>query len=231
MQRLLMFLLLGLFCLQGCTVEQEEVLGANANANREEGFKGYGTQRVQALLGPLSDLMVPDKTTKGFVYSAHLRANVTPHLQGKRDEGMGDEGFLTLRPGVTRDKYILRDSPQMRQKKESKLSVQESHSLEGIIKSRIERLENVHHAYVLSDENDIVIGVESKEQNRPKLYRTIRESIKDLVDVDQVTITTSHSHINRMNALEKGMQTSRPFEDVGGFGAEMVDFLKRNRSR
>jgi hypothetical protein len=225
------YLLLTAFLLTGCTVPQKTEMGANSN--RDEGFSGYGVNQARQLEGPLSDLMVPDQSPKGLVDPAPHLVREGAYITGKRDLSMhvdrsiNGQRILNNRPGVVRDKYAHSNNPNVKRKTtvQQRKHYQATSEVTLKIEQRVERLENVRDAHVITDGERFVVGLESSEQDRPKLIRTVKEEISGIADLNKVYITTDRIIINRMNALEHHVNLPRPFESIGGAIGDIADLI------
>ena len=226
------YLLMTTLLLTGCTIPQKAEMGANPD--RDQGYSGYGVAQTRQLEGPLSDLMVPDDAPKGLTDPAPRLVREGAYLTGTRDLSMRNDHtrsgqrILNNRPGVVRDKYALSNEPNVqskRSKQNANTPLQATDSLTRLIEQRVESLENVRDAHVISDGERIVVGLESREQDRPKLLREVEQEISEVVELNQVYITTDRKIINRMNALEHQVSLPAPFESVGGAIGDIVDLV------
>ncbi|ARK30396.1 YhcN/YlaJ family sporulation lipoprotein [Halalkalibacter krulwichiae] len=227
--KLSIFLILAMM-LAGCTIPQQAEMGANSN--REEGFNGYGVAQTRQFEGPLSDLMVPDNAPKGLTDPASKLDKEGAYVTGRRDLSMDNEGtrygqrILSNRPGVIRGRYVHSNNPNVDRK--AKVQQFDSQAKDGItreIEQRVESLENVRDAHVITDGQRIVVALESSEQDRPKLIGTVKEEIKEVADLSNIYITTDRRIINRINALEHHVNLPRPFESIGGAVGDIADLV------
>ncbi|WP_088102127.1 YhcN/YlaJ family sporulation lipoprotein [Halalkalibacter urbisdiaboli] len=214
-------------CLSGCVIEQKQQMGANSD--RTQGFSGYGTENARDWEGPLMDLMVPDRAPKGLTDKSQEILNDPNYLINNRNLGMNHQGINSQgariqahRPGTIRDKQIRSDEPYLRSKGNAK--AQHQASLTETIEQRVKSLESVHDVHVISDGQVVVLGIESSESDRKKLYRSVKNEVRNLVDINRVRITTNRQLINRMKRLEHQMAPI-PF---GGTIAEIIDGLESN---
>lgn len=229
--RHLSWLLMTLLLLSGCQVEQKSVLGANAD--RDQGFSGYGVERARHWEGPLTVMMVPKQAPKGITDPAKHLLQEGAYTTGKRNLSMRHEGIrhkgariLNNRPGVIRDKYVLSDKPYLQRKATVQYQEhQATTSLTKQIESRVEALEKIDDAHVMTDGEQIVIGVESSEQDRRKLIQSIEREIEGMVNLSSVHITTNRRILNRMKAFEHHVDLPRPLEPIGGAVGELVDLI------
>ncbi|MFC0559975.1 YhcN/YlaJ family sporulation lipoprotein [Halalkalibacter alkalisediminis] len=224
------YLLVAALLLTGCTVPQQADMGANSN--RTEGFNGYGVNQTRQMEGPLSDLMVPDHAPKGLSDPTSELIGQGAYKTGKRDLSIANEQsiygqrILSNRPGVVRERYAHSNNPDVNQKQSNRQKdFQATSSQTRTIEEHVESLEIVRDAHVITDGDRIIIGLESSEQDRPKLIKTVKEEVSELVDTANVYITTDRKIINRMNALEHGVGLPRPFESIGGAVGDIVDLV------
>ncbi|WP_332630245.1 YhcN/YlaJ family sporulation lipoprotein [Halalkalibacter flavus] len=216
--------------LTGCTIPQEAEMGASPDRN--EGFNGYGVQQVRALEGPISDMMVPDQSPKGLTDPVrHLtdRGSYTTRHRNlsMKHEGLNQQGarILSNRPGVLRDKYSYSNDPHVARNNNGMRNQQATTEITREIETRVESLENVRDAHVMTDGNHIVIGVESREQDRVKLKRLVEDEVRQITDLRNVRITTDRKMINRMNAVEHHVGLDKPFDSIGGTAGELTDLV------
>ncbi|KHF37956.1 YhcN/YlaJ family sporulation lipoprotein [Halalkalibacter okhensis] len=216
--------------LTGCTIPQEAEMGASPDRN--EGFNGYGVQHVRAFEGPLSDLMVPDHSPKGLTDPVHHLTDrgsyTTRHRNlSMKHEGLNQQGarILSNRPGVLRDKYSYSNDPHVARKNKGIRNQQATSEITKEIETRVESLENIRDAHVMTDGSHIVIGIESSEQDRVKLRRIVEEEVKQVTDLRNVYITTDRKTINRMNAVEHHIGLDQPFESIGGTAGDLADLV------
>ncbi|MFC0470204.1 YhcN/YlaJ family sporulation lipoprotein [Halalkalibacter kiskunsagensis] len=226
------YLLIGILILTGCTLPQKEEMGANTNRN--EGFSGFGVAQARNLEGPLSDLMVPDDAPKGLTDPAPQLMREGAYTTGKRNLSMPHEGInqqgpriLNNRPGIIRDKYPHSSDSRLHKKItiQNNRHQQASTDITRKIETRIEALENIHDAHVMSDGNKIIIGLESNEQDRGKLRRSVEQEIEQVTDLSNVYITTNRNIVNRMSALEHHVSLKQPFDAIGGTVGELADLI------
>lgn len=226
MKKLICIILIsGILICGGCQIEQKSVMGANSN--REEGFSGYGVTRVRSLEGPLMDLVVPDRAPKGFTDPVHSLHHEGQYTTKKRIlSTRRGERILNNRPNVLRDKYAHRDKPYL-QKKSYQVQTEQTAQGERLrrIERRIEALEHIEDAHVLAEGDQIIIGIESDEQDRKKLIEAVENEISDEVGGATVYITTNRRLINQMNAIEHHVSWPHPFEGVGGTVGEFADLI------
>ncbi|MCM3713507.1 YhcN/YlaJ family sporulation lipoprotein [Alkalihalobacillus oceani] len=218
-------LIMGILFCGGCQVEQKSVMGANSN--REEGFSGYGVARVRGLEGPLMDLVVPDRAPKGLTDPVHSLRHEGQYTTNKRIlSTKRGERVLNNRPNVLRDKYAHRDKPYL-QRKSYQAQTEQTAQGERLrrIEQRIEALEHIEDAHVLAEDDQIIIGIESYEQDRKKLIKSVENEIRDEIGGSTVYITTNRRLINQMNAIEHHVSWPHPFEGVGGTVGELADLI------
>ncbi|WP_209122665.1 YhcN/YlaJ family sporulation lipoprotein [Alkalihalobacillus sp. BA299] len=211
MKRLLSFIVLFLTILamfSGCgVVEQKHPMGANHY--RDEGFSGYGTERARYLEGPASDMMVPDSAPKGRTDRAQLIADDNMYYTSERNLGFKSQGLdwggssvYNNAPGTIKDKYILGDRPHLRRQQVQQQN--QNLSKEDSVRKHVMSIETIDEVYVFSHEGMLVIGIESSEQNRPKLIREVEEAISEIVDLENVRIATDRRNVNRIRAIVEG---------------------------
>ncbi|WP_158211609.1 YhcN/YlaJ family sporulation lipoprotein [Alkalihalobacterium alkalinitrilicum] len=216
----IVMLLLILTIVSGCgVVEQKHPMGANHF--RDEGFSGFGTHRVRHLEGPVSDMMVPDGTPKGRTDRAHLIAEDNMYYTSERNLGFKSQGtnrsgarIYNNAPGTLDDKYILSDQPHLKRKK-----IDLNHqniSKEEQVRQQLMAIENIEDVYIFTHDGMLVIGIESAEQNRPKLIREVEEVIAEEVELENVRIATDRRNVNRIRAIVEGGDTGEPFQGIGG---------------
>ncbi len=205
-----------------------------ANPNRNEGFSGYGVTHARNLEGPLSDMMVPDDAPKGLTDPAPHLTHEGAYTTGKRNLSMDHEGInkqgpriLNNRPGIIRDKYPHSTDTQLNEKTtiQSNRHLQATTDLTRKIEARVEALENVRDAHVMTDGNRIVIGLESNEQDRVKLRRSVEQEVEQVTELSNIYITTNRKMINRMNAIEHHVGIDKPFDSIGGTVGDLADLL------
>ncbi|WP_227936276.1 YhcN/YlaJ family sporulation lipoprotein [Alkalihalobacillus deserti] len=223
------YLLIAVIFLTGCTIPQQEDMGANSDRN--EGFSGYGVNQMRELEGPLSDLMVPDEAPNGLTDPASELVQQGAYITGRRDlsitkdRSINGQRILSNRPGVLRGMYSHSNNPDVNKSNQKGKHYQATSDQTRTIEQRVESLQIVRDAHVITDGNRIIIGLESSEQDRPKLIQTVKEEIAEMVDLTNVYITTDRQIINRMNALEHGVGLPRPFESIGGAVGDIVDLV------
>ncbi len=212
-------------------MDQKQTMGANAE--RSQGFSGYGVERVRDLEGPLTDLMVPDRAPKGITDPVKQLGKKNPTITNKQKISMldGTEShkspkILNNRLGVIRDKPPLGSKPFL----DKKITVQNQEKqattpLTQQIEARVERLEHINDAHVITDGTFVVIGIETNESNRNKIIQSIEREIGDIVDLSTVHITVSREMINRMKAIEHGVSLPGPFKSTGGTAGELIDLM------
>lgn len=200
------FLFFSITLLTGCFVVEQNL---GASDSREEGFSGYGTARVRNLEGPLSDMMVPDGTPKGRIDRVREIAEENKYFTDERVLGFENQGtnrsgarIYSNRPGTLHDNYILRDKPYISSNKEERHVGHTATNNE--IRDRIENIEFIERAYVYSQDNLVLIGVESSERNRPKIVRAIEEEMEGMVPLEQVKIALDRRNVSKIRALEEG---------------------------
>ncbi|TWI58951.1 sporulation lipoprotein YhcN/YlaJ [Halalkalibacter nanhaiisediminis] len=227
----LRFLLIMMILMSGCQVDQKQTMGANSN--RSQGFSGYGVDNVRQMEGPLSDMMIPDQAPSGLTDAAryldktgtsiNAKRNVSEKHHGKRYVGTK---ILNNRLGVIRDKYVLGDKPYLEKRQDTHtFERQATLPLTKQIERRVESLEHVADAHVMTDGDLIVIGVESNESDRKKLIQSIQKEIEDIVNPTSVSITTNRRILNRMKAIEHHVHVPSPFKSQGGTIGEFVDLV------
>ncbi|UOE92229.1 YhcN/YlaJ family sporulation lipoprotein [Alkalihalobacillus sp. LMS39] len=228
MKRLSVFsaLFLILVMTSGCVIEQQQPLGTNNN--RDEGFSGYGTNEARELEGPLSDMMVPDWAPKGRTDRAGQIARNNEYVPKERNLGFEEQGtnrvgprIFSNRPGTLRDKYMLSNKPHLEKQYEPNV---EGLSNEDAIESIVLSFKEVENVHVVTHDGQTLVGVQSSEQNRRKLRRDIKEELKK-ENIDHVHIATDRRTVSRIQALERGMSTAEPFEEIGAMFAEIMDTI------
>ncbi|WP_100407289.1 YhcN/YlaJ family sporulation lipoprotein [Bacillus solitudinis] len=223
-----MFLLL---CLAGCIVEQKQPMGANSD--RTQGFSGYGVLQARAWEGPLTDLMVPDSSPKGLTDPTQSSLGEGNFSVEKRNLNLNHQGInrqgsriTSHKPGILRDKQIQSDEPYLKSNQSNRFTNQPVQDIATEIERKLKLLEHVHDVHVVSDGEIYVIGVESNEGDRKKLYRSVKKEVNNIVHINRVRITTNRRLINRMKALEHHVDIGHnPF---GGTIAEIVDIFETN---
>ncbi|WP_096200842.1 YhcN/YlaJ family sporulation lipoprotein [Bacillus sp. FJAT-45350] len=213
--------------LSGCSLEQKQIMGANANEN--EGFSGYGTERVRYMEGPLTDMMVIDETPKGRTKYSEDIARKNINISGERNLSMPNQGtnrvgsrVLTNSPGLLHDKRMMSDKPHM---EKSGITIQQENDLESVIQSRLLAFNNVHEVHVITIDNKTLVGVKSSEQNRKKLELELRNDLSKIMSLENIYIATDRLNANRIKALKKGFSTAEPFEGIGAAWSEIIDNL------
>ncbi|WP_170885533.1 YhcN/YlaJ family sporulation lipoprotein [Bacillus alkalicellulosilyticus] len=211
--------------LSGCVVDQQQKFGANSN--REEGYSGFGTDRVRSMEGPLSDMMVPDAAPKGRVDLAKPIAEQNDYVKEERlldFEGQGTNRngnrVLVNRPGTLRGKYLMSDKPHLTKKYNVNI---ENLSDEDKVRQTLFSYEEVEDVHIVTSDGMILVGVESPEQNRRKLRRDLKQIVKEETDVDNVIIALERPMVSRIQALEHGISTGEPFEEFGAGLAEIIE--------
>ena len=101
-------------------------------------------------------------------------------------------------PGTLRDKYILGDEPHLRHKQGQENAGQNAQNQEERVRAIISSFENVNEFYVFTHNGIMLIGIESSEQNRPKLIVEVEEAISDVVDLKNVRIATDRQNVNKI---------------------------------
>ncbi|MDT8859924.1 YhcN/YlaJ family sporulation lipoprotein [Alkalihalobacillus sp. MEB130] len=224
------YLFIAAAVLTGCTIPQQADMGASPDRN--EAFNGYGVNHVRGLEGPLSDLMVPDQSPKGLTDPVLHSTGEGSHVTRQRNLSMKHEGvnhqgprILSNRPGVLRDKYSYSNDPNVGRLDKGQQAQQATTELTKEIEKRVESLQNVRDAHVMTDGDQIVIGIESSEQDRVKLKRVVEEEVQQVTDIRRVHITTDRKLINRMNALEHHVGMDKPFDSIGGAVGDLADLV------
>ncbi|MDY7222312.1 YhcN/YlaJ family sporulation lipoprotein [Halalkalibacterium halodurans] len=200
---------------------------------RDQGHEARGTAHTwQGLEGPLTDMMIPERTRNGLARRDSKTFGEQREQAGAK-RGLGfrhqSQRILKDRMGTVEDMPQISDHPHMKQR-QLQVGVQEVQTREQAIKQRLLNLESVHNVYVLSNGHSLIIGVDAAESNRKKLHRTISETIDDLVDLNRVTITTKRAHLQRMRTFEEGYHLGQPIEAVEGFWGEMVERFNQDQS-
>ncbi|MDE5411837.1 YhcN/YlaJ family sporulation lipoprotein [Alkalihalobacterium chitinilyticum] len=215
----MLMLLLAMF--SGCgVVEQKHPMGANHF--REEGFSGFGTNRARNHEGPLSDMMVPDGVPKGRTDRAQPIAQNNMYYTSERNLGFKTQGtnrsgarIYNNIPNTIRGKYVLGDRPHLRHKQMDNEKLQTLDTNDSI-RQRLLAIENINEVYVLPHEGVLLIGIESPEQNRPKLIQEVEEELSEVVDLDRVRIAIDRRNVNRIRAVLEGNDIAEPFQGIGG---------------
>ncbi|WP_062046910.1 YhcN/YlaJ family sporulation lipoprotein [Bacillus sp. JCM 19034] len=224
----LIILLMILFTFTACTVPQKQPFGANShNMNGENEHIALYRQHE----GPLTDLMIPDQSPLG------IGQHTTEVLQQKgqstiknlgKHEGNQFKGsrIFTNRPGVLQDKYALRrqTNDQQLKKDQSHIVIQSNSTKEREIEKRVEKLQLVRDAHVISEGSQYVIGIESNESDREYLINEVKKELGSFQD-EQIYITTNRKVINRIKALEHHVSLSEPFDTFGAAIAEIIDLI------
>jgi hypothetical protein len=178
--------------------------------------------------------MVPDHAPKGLTDKAQHLTREGSYATGDRNLSMPHEGInrqgpriLNNRLGVLRDKYAHSTDSQLRPKTkiQNNQHLQATTDLTRKIEAHVEALENVRDAHVMTDGNRIVIGLESSEQDRMKLYRSVKQEVEQLTGLTNVYITTNRKMINRMNAIEHHIGLEKPFDSIGGTFGDFADLF------
>ncbi|MDV2683554.1 YhcN/YlaJ family sporulation lipoprotein [Alkalihalophilus lindianensis] len=203
----IMLILLALMCMTGCTIEQKSTLGANAD--REEGFSGYGVKRMKGWEGPLMDMMVPDAAPKGITDSVTRINNRYDYVSGNRDLGMAHEGtgtahsgakILNNRPGILRDKTTHTDHIKRDMKNGQKILTTKQDK--SHLKETIESFEEVEQVYILADDQTVVIGVVADQTNLQSLKQMVEGVAHGYYPSHQIIVTADRQFLRRMNRLQ-----------------------------
>ncbi|WP_026671852.1 YhcN/YlaJ family sporulation lipoprotein [Alkalihalobacterium bogoriense] len=228
MKKLTIFSVLFLLIItsSGCVIEQKQPLGTNNN--RDEGFSGLGTNEARELEGPLSDMMVPDWAPKGRTDQAENIARENEYVPKERNLGFEEQGtnrvgprIFTNRPGTLRDKYMLSNKPHLEKQYEANI---DGLSKEDAIKEIVRSFKEVENVHVITHDGQTLVGVQSSEQNRRKLHDDIEAEIEK-ENFERVHIATDRRTVSRIQALERGMSTAEPFEEIGATFAEIMDTI------
>ncbi|MBU8907352.1 YhcN/YlaJ family sporulation lipoprotein [Desertibacillus haloalkaliphilus] len=219
--------------LGGCVVPQDEEMGANAD--RTQGFSGYGTDNVRGMEGPLSDMMVPDQDPKGLTSNVQSIAGENQYMTGERqidirkDRGQQHSSqILSNRPGTLHDKQTLRDPGLENQTQQSDTQEQLSKNEKvSLMSQRILAIRSVQDVDIISDDDLYMIGVESNESRRSKLESEVFDAIRDIVNPDQVYVATDRKTVNRIRALRNGFESGQPLEELGATSSEFIRNLNR----
>ncbi|WP_216829172.1 YhcN/YlaJ family sporulation lipoprotein [Alkalihalobacterium elongatum] len=217
----IVMLMLMITMFSGCgVVEQKQPMGANNF--RDEGFSGFGTNRARNHEGPLSDMMIPDGVPKGRADRAQPIANNNMYYTSERNLGFKTQGtnrsgarIYNNIPNTIRGKYVLGDRPHLRHKQTNDNNHQALTKDESIRQTLL-AIENINEVYVLPHDGMFLIGIESPEQNRPKLIQEVEEELADMVDLEKVRIATDRRNVNRIRAMLDGNDIAEPFQGIGG---------------
>ncbi|GAE29100.1 YhcN/YlaJ family sporulation lipoprotein [Alkalihalobacillus hemicellulosilyticus] len=214
--------------LSACTVPQQSPLGVNTNKTEENSTISFYRNHE----GPLTDLMVPDQSPMSIGQRTDDILNnpysVTKKNLGMKHEGVNHQGarIYTNRPGTIRDKYAHRRSDSNKKIKtdQSHIVIQSQSLKENEIEKRVEKLQIVRDAHVISDKNIFVVGVESDESDRNYLVNQVRKELESFKD-EEIHVTTNRKIINRIQALEHNVSLAEPFDTFGATLAEIVDLI------
>lgn len=177
--------------------------------------------------------MVPDHAPKGLTDPANELMNQGAYTTGRRDLSMDNDRsiygqrILSNRPGVVRERYAHSNytDEKVIQRNQKETHYQARNQETRKIEKQVESLEIVRDAHVIGDGNRIIVGLESSEQDRPKLIRMVKQELADVTNLNDVYITTDRKIINRMNALEHDVAFPKPFESIGGTVGDIFDLV------
>ncbi|SDI27336.1 YhcN/YlaJ family sporulation lipoprotein [Natribacillus halophilus] len=158
---------------------------------------------LQDHLGPASDLMVPDNSP------GNLTKGGTQDIDSQRDYGWHKNRINSVETGRVKNHPRLRDDPEALQQQVDDINQQYGDEADpATIKEKIEALDAVSHAHVVSHDNLLYIGIEGSSMNDGRLQETITSLVGE--DEDFVWHTDRRA-VHRIRAAEKTMAPDHEF--------------------
>nr|WP_246407129.1 YhcN/YlaJ family sporulation lipoprotein [Geomicrobium halophilum] len=188
------FLFLLLILLTGC-VQDSNDMGLSTDYDPEHEI---GVNPIDHL-GPASDLMVPDHSP------GQLTRDNTQDTDSQRDYGWHKNRLNSVRTGRVKDSPHLRDDPENLARQAEEINQQYEDGQEDTaltIKDKIEMLDAVSRAHVVSHDGQIYIGIEGESINEDHMEDALSTIVDEEGDQDFVWHTDRRS-VNRIRAAEK----------------------------
>ncbi|AXF54940.1 YhcN/YlaJ family sporulation lipoprotein [Salicibibacter kimchii] len=150
-------------------------------------------------LGPASDLMVPDDGP------GNLTKKGTQDIDSQRDYGWHKNRVNAVKTGRVNDHPRLNDDAERLRDQVQEINQQYEGEQEDlpILKEKIESLEPVSNAYVVSHDGRLYIGIEGASADDEQLGR----AISSLVSEEDVVWHTDRRSVHRIRAAEKTVNT------------------------
>ncbi|QQK79962.1 YhcN/YlaJ family sporulation lipoprotein [Salicibibacter cibi] len=201
MKKALALAMMAIFVISGCVQTQQD-MGHTRNDDDPERELGIN---LQDHLGPASDLLVPDDGP------GNLTKEGTQNSDSQRDYGWHENRTNAVKIGRVNDHPRLNNDAESLHDQVQEINQQYEGEQEDltIVKEKIEMLEPVSNAYVVSHDGRLYIGIEGASVDDEQLGR----AISSLVNEEDVVWHTDRRAVNRIRAAEKTMDPN------SGFGA------------
>ncbi|WP_100398631.1 YhcN/YlaJ family sporulation lipoprotein [Bacillus sp. FJAT-44742] len=201
----LTILLLFVFLISGCVIEQRHEIGADRG--KDQAYNDLGIESARKHEGILSDMMIPDdapgregdKTGEIIRYGRSTEED-TWHEKRDRRFGSGDR-LWSRRPMTIRQSPQAGETPYFKEGTPGSLGYEEP---DVEMKMRLLQADEIDEAYVVEKEGHFFVGVQSHEDDKRKVHYLIYSFLSDVVDEDQLHIFTDRKSVNRIRAAEKG---------------------------
>lgn len=99
------------------------------------------------------------------------------------------------------------------------------------IAQRVERLDNVEDARAIVYGNQVVIGVDTSDDNHENVDRQVRRAINDFVQTRNVTVVTDDDMVDRIRSVDTDLEDGGLIEevqsDINGILNDLGDALQR----
>lgn len=197
--KLLILALVTVFVITGCVQAQHETGHTRQDYNPE---LELGIN-LNDHLGPASDLMVPDEGP------GNLTRTGTQDVDSQRDYGWHKNRLNSVKTGRINDHPRLNDdSESLRdQVQEINQAYEGERENPATVKEKIERLEPVSEAYVVSHDGRLYIGIEGASVDDEQLGR----AVSSLVNEEDIEWHTDRRAVHRIRAAEKTANSDGEF--------------------
>lgn len=92
------------------------------------------------------------------------------------------------------------------------------------IEKRVENVNGIEDADVVVNGDDVLIGVETEENNN-QLEERVRSAVKKVDDDKEVHVVTEEEGLNRIRDMGNDLRAGEPIEEIGSTFNSMIDDL------
>lgn len=95
------------------------------------------------------------------------------------------------------------------------------------IADKVNEIRGVDDAHVILEDNNVIVGVDTKENKKAELTKKVRETVANLAPDRDVKVVTDQKLVDRIKNVEDDLRDGRPLaeveSDVRGIMGDIVD--------
>ncbi|MDM5339243.1 YhcN/YlaJ family sporulation lipoprotein [Fictibacillus enclensis] len=106
------------------------------------------------------------------------------------------------------------------------------------IRDRVNRMNNVDDAHVILNDNNVIVGIDTSENNKKAVDHRVYREVKKLVPNRDVRVTTDDNLVNRIKNVDNNLQNGKTtrevssdvkgiMSDIGKAGTDLGNAVKR----